>query len=180
MKAEVCQREPWAGVGSMQGSAFIVRLAAVTTGTGIYIPPMAVYRCTELLRNCEPKANPCRQGRESVSEQNKLNVGSGLCPSVPGEGENKHHQVILTTAASFKSCMSSHNSFISCMSFEKQSQLLKGCKLIKKILLKIYPLVEGIEIFLPKMCSLVSGGDLQNKILIDWTPFQFCGECKMS
>lgn len=119
MKAEVCQREPWAGVGTMQGSAFIVRLAAVTTGTGIYIPPMAVYRCTELLRNCKPKANPCRQGHESVSEQNKLNVGSVLCPSVPGEGENKHHQVILTTAASFKSCMSSHNSFISCMSFEK-------------------------------------------------------------
>ena len=103
----------------MQGPAFIVRLTAVTTDTGIYIPSMAGYRCTELLRYCRQKANPCRQVCESVSEQPKLNVGSVLCPSVPGGGENKRQQVILAIAASFKSCVSSHNSFISCMSFEK-------------------------------------------------------------
>jgi len=81
---------PWAAVGNVQGPAFIVRLAAVTTDTGIYIPSMAGYRCTEWLRHCRPKANPCRQVRESASKQPKLNAGSVLCPSVPGGGENKH------------------------------------------------------------------------------------------
>lgn len=80
-----------------------------------------------------------------------------LCPSVPGGEENKPQQVILAIAAGLKP---SHNSFKSSMPFEKQSQLLKGCKLIIHILLKIYPLGEDIEIFLLRMCSLLSGGDL--------------------
>jgi len=65
------------------------------------------------------------------------------------------------------------------MSFEKESQPPKGYKLILKIVLKIYPLVEDIENFLLKMCCLGSDGDLQNKILIDWTCFAFYGKYKV-
>lgn len=97
--------------------------------------------------NClgtEGRANPCRQVCESGSKQPQLNVGSVLCPSVPGGEENKPQRVILAIAAGSKP---SHNSFKSCMPFEKQPQLLKGCKLIIHILLKIYPLGEDIENF---------------------------------
>lgn len=96
------------------------------------------------------RANPCRQGCESGSKQPQLNVGSVLCPSVPGGEGNKPQQLILVIAAGLKP---SHNSFKPCMPFEKQSQLLKGCKLIIKILLKIYPLGEDIESFYWK-CAL--------------------------
>lgn len=118
MKTKVCQKLR-AGVGSKQRPVFIVKLEAVTTDTGIDLPSMAGYRCPELLRQHGQKAKPCRQVCEGVSKQPQMNVGSVLGPSVPGGRENKHQQVILTIAAGFKSCMSSHNCFISFMSFEK-------------------------------------------------------------
>lgn len=90
------------------------------------------------------RANPCRQVCESGSKQPQLNVGSVLCPSGPGGEENKQQHVILAIAAGLEPA---HNSFKSCMPFEKQSQLPKGCKLITQILLKIYPLGEDIENF---------------------------------
>lgn len=92
----------------------------------------------------EGRANPCRQVCESGSKQPQLDVGSVLCPSVPAGEENKPQQVILAIAAGLKP---SDNSFESCMPFEKQPQLLKGCKLIIQILLKICPLGEDIENF---------------------------------
>lgn len=93
------------------------------------------------LRVC--RANPCRQVWEWIQTA-PVNAGFVLHPSVPGGEENKPQQVILAIAAGLKP---SHNSFKSCMPFEKQPQLLKGCKLIIQILLKIYPLGENIENF---------------------------------
>lgn len=108
-----------------------------------------------------------------VAKEPMLNVGSVLiCPSDPG-GENKHQQVIVAIAACLRSCMSSHNSFISWMSFEKQSQSLKGCKLKKNLK---NPQYRILEIFFCNTGWLVSGRDSQRKILIDWAPFQFYGE----
>lgn len=70
----------------MQVPALIARMAAVTADTGIYILPKAGCRCTALLRHCRQKATPCRKVNECgcAQEQPKSDVGSMLCPSVPG------------------------------------------------------------------------------------------------